>query len=157
MHNNDVLRSIADALAIDDARIVDIFALGNAEVTVAEVEAYKLHHEDPASMSLPGALLSQFLDGYIVEQRGPREDGRPAKPNPRMNNNAVLKKLRIALNLHEEEVLRILDEGGQPMRKRDLGAYFRKPQNSHFRACPDAVLTAFIEGLPPGLGTKPTA
>ena len=37
-------------------------------------------------------LLLQFLDGFIITKRGPRDDGKPAPKNVPLNNNLVLKK-----------------------------------------------------------------
>jgi hypothetical protein len=59
----------------------------------------------------------------------------------------VLKKLRIALQLKEDDVLRILASGETPLSKRQLGALARKPGNKRYRMCSDEVLTSFLTGL----------
>ena len=46
-----------------------------------------------------------------------------------------------------DDVLRILDAGGSPTTRLALSPLFRKPGNKHFRACSDAVLRSFLDGL----------
>ena len=48
--------------------------------------------------------LAAFLNGLINERRG-RKEGSPAKPEKRLNNNIILRKLKIAFNLRDEDVL----------------------------------------------------
>jgi uncharacterized protein YehS (DUF1456 family) len=74
-----------------------------------------------------------------------------------LTNNTKLKKLRIALNLHEEAMLAILEAGGHPMSRGELTALFRKPQHKHYRECGDQVLRKFLKGLTMRLRPKDAA
>jgi uncharacterized protein YehS (DUF1456 family) len=67
----------------------------------------------------------------------------------RISNNVVLKKLRIALQLKEDDVVGILAAGGTEMTKRQLSALSRKRGNKHYRVCSDEVLESFLTGLEP--------
>ena len=88
------------------------------------------------------------MDGLIIERRGPPPAGKTLPPPAdALSNNATLKKLRIALNLREEEMLSTLKAGGHPMSRGELTALFRKPYHKHYRECGDQVLRKFLNGL----------
>jgi|GEM_PF-5660102 len=64
-----------------------------------------------------------------------------------LTNNMILKKLRIALNLHAEDMLKLFHIGGKTLANRELSVLFRKPTNKHYKACDDELLIAFLEGV----------
>jgi len=64
-----------------------------------------------------------------------------------MDNNIVLKQLRIALSLRSDDVLTILRAGGSAMSASEASALFRKPDARNYRQCGDQVLRQFISGL----------
>lgn len=128
-----LLNQLATALRLDDDRVAAILELGGADPS--------------ADRSTDEAVLA-FLDGLIVDRRGPRDPSLPPPPaRDRLTNNLVLKKLRVALTLHEADMLRILDVGGSPMTNRELTTLFRKPGHKHYRKCSHEVLAAFLAGL----------
>ena len=149
MHNNEILLRIRDAVSLDDARMVAIFALGGESLDEATTQAMLCDPSEPDAVSCKDASVLCFLDGFILEQRGqsPATDEVSAPRSERLTNNVVLKKLRIALQLKEDDVLRILASGGTPLSKRQLGALARKRGNKHYRVCSNEVLTSFLTGL----------
>jgi uncharacterized protein YehS (DUF1456 family) len=145
MHNNEILSRLSDALSLTDARLVAIFELGGEALEAHDARALALDHDQDGAVVCSDQQLVRFLDGFIVEQRGP---GRKAPVvAERLTNNAVLKKLRIALTLQEDHMLRILSEGGHGISNRALTTLFRKPGNKHYRTCGDEVLRSFLSGL----------
>ena len=152
MHNNEILVRLSDALSLDDGRLAAIFRLGGDELTEADVHAMLRNPEQEDAVTCKSDMMLRFLDGFIIEQRGPKEapeGAPPAAPPPhvRMSNNVILKKLRIALQLKEDDVMRILAVSGTEMTKRQLSALSRKRGNKHYRTCSDAVLESFLTGL----------
>ena len=149
MNNDEVLRRLGHAFALTEARMVEIFALAGHELTVEQVrELMHQEEEDQGSSCCSDARLAQFLDGVIIDRRGPREPGAPQPASlPKLTNNTILKKLRIALALHEKDVLNILAAGGIASSKEALSPLFRNPGNKRFRSCGDEVLDAFLKGL----------
>jgi len=90
-----------------------------------------------------------FLDGLIIHCRG-RQEGAPvlaATPLAELSNNAILKKLRIALDLKEDDLTGIFKLAGISVAKHELTALFRKPGNRHYKECPDQLLAGFIKGV----------
>jgi len=149
MHNNEILSRIRDAASLDDARMVAIFALGGEPLDEATTQAMLRDPGAPDVTNCGGDSLLRFLDGFILDQRGqpPATDEAAAPRSERLTNNVVLRKLRIALQLKEDDVLRILASGGTALSKRQLGALGRKRDNKRYRVCTDEVLTSFLTGL----------
>jgi uncharacterized protein YehS (DUF1456 family) len=132
MHNNEILQGIRDAASLDDARMVAIFALGGEPLDEATTQSMIYDPNGPNAADCNDGRLLRFLDGFILEQRG---------------QSPVLKKLRIAFQLKEDDVLRILATGGTPLSKRQLGALARKAGNKRHRVCSKEVLASFFTGL----------
>jgi uncharacterized protein YehS (DUF1456 family) len=147
MTNNDILRRLRYALELTDAQMVSFFARHRQGLTEEEARAFLGKEEEEGTTMCPNDLMGNFLDSLIIDKRGPPKAGaRPPEKAP-LTNNSILKKIRIALNLHEGDMLAILDAGGQPMSKGELTALFRKPGHKHHRVCGDQVLRAFLRGL----------
>jgi len=148
MNNNAVLYTLRHSLPLTGERMVTIFGLGGHTLSAEQVQALMEREEKEGAVVCSDALLADFLDGFIVEQRGPREPGAAAPTSaPELSNNTIFKKLRIALNLHEADVLAILAEGGCELSKRELTPLFRKPAHKHYRPCDDETLGGFFKGL----------
>ena len=149
MHNNHILLRIRDAASLDDARMMAIFDLGGERIDRATTQAMLCEPSDPGAVNCRDDTLLRFLDGFILDQRGESTatDKAPVPRPDRLTNNVILKKLRIALQLKEDDVLRILASGGMPLSNRQLGALARKWGNKHYRVCSDEVLTSFFKGL----------
>lgn len=147
MIGNDVLRSVRYMLNVDDAAVASILALGGHDASTADVAAFLRKDDEPGYRECSGRALSCFLDGLIVHRRGrdPSRAGRP--PEPRIDNNAVLTKLRIAFELKEDDLLAILRAAGFPVSRPELSALFRKPTHTNYRACGDQLLRNFLKGL----------
>ena len=155
MNNNDTLRRIRYALDIPDDHMVKIFGLGGQKVTVNQARIFMKTEDDEDAEYCTDDIFGRFLDGLIIDRRGPPPVGKPVPPpEPVLTNNAKLKKLRIALNLKEDVMLAILKAGGHPMSRGELTALFRKPDHKHYRECGDQVLRKFLNGLTKRLRPK---
>lgn len=138
-----VLRRVCDALNLTDAAAQALIAGVRADAPPPE----QLQRWRSGDEECPEDTVVALLDGLILERRGPPPADRAPPPAEGLTNNLVLKKLRIALSLHEPDVLRLLDAGGHPLSARGLTPLFRKPGTKHYRVCDDAVLDAFLSGL----------
>jgi uncharacterized protein YehS (DUF1456 family) len=147
MHNNEILGRLADVLTLKEDGLAEIFALAGVAMTGADALARTRDLDTEGAVACTSDELGRFLDGLILEKRGPRDTDGPSRPAGQLTHNAILKKLRIAFNLTEDDMLRILDAGGSPTTRLALSPLFRKPGNKRFRACSDAVLSSFLSGL----------
>ena len=147
MQNNDTLRSIRYMLDLGDVHVVDILALGGYKATREDVESWLKKEEEPGFVAMPDLFMAHFLDGLIVHRRG-RDESQPARPvEPRVNNNVVLKKLRVAFELKEDDILSIMAAAGFRASKGEVNALFRQPKHSNFRLCGDQFLRNFLKGM----------
>ncbi|OIO68270.1 MAG: DUF1456 domain-containing protein [Zetaproteobacteria bacterium CG12_big_fil_rev_8_21_14_0_65_55_1124] len=146
MTNNDILRCIRYAFDFGDAKVVALFGLADHLVTREQVSAWLKKETDPEQQPCTDVELAIFLNGLINDRRG-KKDGPQAEPEQRLNNNIIFRKLRIALNLKDDDILEILALAGQQLSKPELSAFFRKPDHKHYRACKDQVLRYFLNGM----------
>jgi uncharacterized protein YehS (DUF1456 family) len=146
MTNNDILRRLRYAFDFSDGAIVSMFALAGVSVPREQVTDWLRRDEDPALQPLSDELLATFLNGFISQKRGQRDGEMPA-PETRLNNNVILRKLKIALNLQESDMLELMELAGLPIGKAELTALFRRPDHRHFRECQDQILRRFLQGL----------
>lgn len=146
MTNNDSLRSLRYTFNLNDSTMIKIFSFANLEVTREQVSQWLKKDEDPNFVSLKGVELASFLNGFIIKNRGKKDDKIP-EPETWMTNNLILKKLKIALNFKSDDVKEILASAGFEISDHELSALFRKPDHKHFRKCQDQLLRAFLKGL----------
>ena len=64
-----------------------------------------------------------------------------------MSNNDVMKKLRVALHLRDEDIFEILGLVDFKISKTELSAIFRKDDHPNFKKCGDQILRNFLNGL----------
>lgn len=64
-----------------------------------------------------------------------------------MTNNDIFKKLRVALQLRDDEIVKILELVDFRISKSELGAFFRKEDHPKYKECGDQILRNFLNGL----------
>ena len=64
-----------------------------------------------------------------------------------MTNNDILKKLRVALMLRDDQIVEILELVDFRISKSELGAFFRAEDHENYVECGDQVLRNFLNGL----------
>jgi uncharacterized protein YehS (DUF1456 family) len=64
-----------------------------------------------------------------------------------MTNNDVMKKLRVALQLRNDEIIEIMKLVDFKVTESELGAIFRKEDHPKYKNCGDQFLRNFLNGL----------
>lgn len=64
-----------------------------------------------------------------------------------MTNNDILKKLRIALQLRNDDIVKILSLVDFTITESELTAVFRAEDHPNYRECGDQLLRNFLNGL----------
>ena len=146
MKNNDILRRIRFTFNFSDSKMIAIFGLADYPVTRMQISDWLKKDDDPAYKNCTDIQLAAFLNGLIGDKRGKRDEP-PPKLEKRLNNNIILRKLKIALDLKDEDMLDILGLAALPMSKHELSAFFRKPDHKNYRTCKDQILRNFLRGL----------
>ena len=58
-----------------------------------------------------------------------------------------MKKLRVALKLNDDDIVKILQLADFKITKSELGAIFRKEDHPNYKPCGDQILRNFLNGL----------
>ncbi|MDF1699266.1 MAG: DUF1456 family protein [Saprospiraceae bacterium] len=64
-----------------------------------------------------------------------------------LTNNDILKKLRVALQLRDDQIVEILKLVDFNTSKSELGAFFRKEDHPKYKELGDQILRNFLNGL----------
>jgi len=153
MTNNDLLRRLRYALNLNGVSIAEICRLGGQEIGPTDVLKLLKKEDEHGFTECDDTLMSAFLDGLVTSRRGPR-DAPAGDPQP-LNNNLILRKLRIALELNDADMLEIFRQAGVTISKAELSALFRGVDHRNYKECGDQLLRNFVRGLT--LGVKKDA
>jgi len=147
MTNNEVMKSVRYTLEIKNKAVVKLIKDGGVELGVLDVVDLLKNEEDEGYVACPAEAIHAFLDGLILKRRGP-SDG-PAKEfsTATINNNMILRKLRIAFEMRDTDMIVTMNSVGFSVSKGEISALFRAPKHKHFMQCGDQFLRYFLKGL----------
>jgi len=146
MTNNDIIRRLRYSFNLNDDTMIKLFALANLKVTREQVSNWLKKDEDPTFKEIYDVELATFLNGFITYKRGVQENKKTINEK-KLNNNTILRKLKIALNLKDTDMLEIFYLANIIISKSELSAFFRKPSQNQYKVCKDQFLRNFIHGL----------
>jgi len=149
MTNNDLLRGLRYALNLNGETIAGLCTFGGHDIKPIDVLKLLKKEEETGFAVCDDLVMGAFLDGLIISRRGPQEqqpDSGTAAAGA-LNNNLILRKLRIALELNEEAMLALLAKAGVQISKSELSAMFRAKGHRNYKPCGDQFLRNFIRGL----------
>lgn len=147
MTNNDYLRSIRFLLNVDEAKLAEILKLRGPVLPVSDFESFLLNEEDDDYLQCSDEVMAAFLDGLIYFKRG-KDDSRPAPEFEfPIDNNIVLKKLKVAFSLKEDDMHEVLGLAKFRVSRPELSALLRKKGHPNYRECGDQFLRNFFKGL----------
>lgn len=146
MTNNDVLRRIRYIFDYGDDKMIGLFAQADYEVTRDQVSNWLKKEDQDDYQELGDFQLAAFLNGLINDRRGKKEGAQPT-PEKKLTNNIIFRKLKIALDFKDDDILAILSLVDLRMSRHELSAFFRKVGHKHYRECKDQILRNFIKGL----------
>lgn len=146
MNNNDVIRKIRYIFDYGDDKMIQLFANAGSTVTRVEVSDWLKKDEDENFKPIYDHQLAVFLNGFIIDKRGKKE-GAEVVNEKKLNNNQIFRKVKIALNLKDTDILEMFDLADLRVSKHELSAIFRKPDQHQYRLCKDQFLRNFLLGL----------
>ncbi len=149
MINNDVLRSIRYMLDLSDNKLIELISLPDPDYSIdkEQLDGFLKKEDEDGFVECRDVVLAHFLDGLVLYYRGTDERLPPRPVEKRVNNNVVLKKLRVAFELKDVDMHDIFHAAGFPVSKPELSALFRQPGHKNFRLCGDQLLRNFLKGL----------
>jgi uncharacterized protein YehS (DUF1456 family) len=115
----------------------------------SDITALVKKEDEEGYLECSDLVLEGFLDGLIAYKRGKRPDGpvEGQKKDERLTNNDILKKIRIALELKEADMLEVFKLAQFPTSKSELTALFRTKGHENYKECGDQLLRNFLKGL----------
>jgi len=146
MTNNDVLRKIRYTFNYPDDIMMDLFKKGGLEVSREQLSNWLKKEDAPDYKNIYDKQLAYFLNGFISKHRG-NKDGAVPHAEKSLNNNIILRKIKIALNLKVEDIVDILSDMDIRVSKHEVSAFFRKPGQSQYRPCLDQFFRNFLMGM----------
>lgn len=147
MTNNEVLRSVRYALEIKNKEMLQMIQAGGVELAIFDVVNLLKDEEDEGYLGCTAKTLHVFLDGLILQRRGPSDGPAQKFPTSKIDNNTILRKLRIAFAMRDTDLIDNIEGVGLHISKGEVSALFRTPTHKHFKNCGDQFLRNFLKGL----------
>jgi uncharacterized protein YehS (DUF1456 family) len=156
MTYNDLFRRLRYALNLNGETIAELCTLGGHEIRPIDVLKLLKKEEETGFVVCSDTVMAALLDGLIISRRGAHvpKPGSVKTTVMALNNNLILRKLRIALELNDEAMLAILENAGVQLSKSELSAMFRAEGHRNYKPCGDQFLRNFIRGLTIGGGNR---
>jgi len=129
--------------------MIEIFKLSEHEIEQSSLTALIKREDEEGYIDCSDKVMELFLDGLIIHRRGRKEikPGQAKKSHSPLTNNVILKKLRIALELKEDDMVGILKLADVDISTSELSALFRKEGHRNYKECGDQFLRNFLKGL----------
>lgn len=149
MKNNLILRSLTQLKSRPVPELTELFALVNFDLSPYDMPAYLKDEDEEGYLPCPDVVLNHLLEALRIHFRGLREgEMLPLEiPAEAQDNNTILKKIRIALNLQAQDLDDIFETAGLGCSRHEVSALFRKPGHKHYKVCTDEMLVAVLQGL----------
>ncbi|MEI6876260.1 MAG: DUF1456 family protein [Spirochaetota bacterium] len=153
MLNNDVLRRLRYALNITDLRVIELFGLAGHPIKREELDGLFSKEEEAGFVPCDDATAELFFKGLVTSRRGVKDEGKaeagkkPRGPDTHLGNNEILRYIRIALELRDDDIIAIMKLAGTVVSRAEVNALFRNREHANYRPCGDQFLRNFLQGL----------
>ena len=147
MQINDILFKIKTALSLENKAFIEAYALADHKMTEERIDNILKRRQDEGYEEATYEELGVFLDGLVLLKRGPSDKEVNPDEVVALSNNLILKKIRVAMELKEAEMVILFALAEVTITKRQIGSLFRKEGGKNFKECSDELLMAFLEGL----------
>jgi uncharacterized protein YehS (DUF1456 family) len=146
LKTNDILKKLCIIEGLDLSGAYEVFKLSGYDLTKQRVSGYLSDDDSKEFLDCGYEALGSFLDGLIIHKRGESNSKKNDTPIS-LNNNLILKKLRIAYELKEVDLYEIFNSVEIDITKSELNSLFRREDHKNYRSCPDSILGLFLDGL----------
>jgi len=144
---NEILYRIQKALNLSTDEMIKAYNLENYEIDENRLNELLVRRQDDGFKICSYEELGVFLDGLVSLKRGKSNKTASDDDAIELTNNLILKKLRVALNLKEKELLDVFATTDTPLSKQQLASIFRNEQHKNYKPCSDEVLLSFLDAI----------
>jgi uncharacterized protein YehS (DUF1456 family) len=129
--------------------MVAIFRLSGYHIEQSDLNGLLKKEGEEGYLECSNIIMAFFLDGLIIHKRGRKgsSPGEGIKSDVALTNNSILKKLRIALEYKEDDMIANMKLVDIDISKSELTALFRNNRHKNFKECGDQFLRNFLKGL----------
>ena len=125
---------------------MELLSLEGHPVSREKMSNWLKKDDDPAIQECNDMQLAIFLNNLIDDKRGKKEGAQP-QLEKHLTNNTILRKLKIALDLKDVDIIEMMELAEFTISKPELSALFRKKGHKHYRVCKDQILRNFLKGM----------
>lgn len=147
MTNNDILKRLRYTFDFTDKEMINLFKLSDQVVSREQISNWLKKEDEETFKNLTDKELAAFLNGFIVLKRGVQDGNHKAVIEEKLNNNIIVRKIKIALNLQAQEIIDLLATQGSTLSKHELSAFFRNPSQPKYMYCNDQYLRHFLTAI----------
>ncbi len=147
MKPSQVLYKITDALNLDLETILEIYRLESYQIDESYLKAILKRPSTKGYRSASYEDLGVFLDGLIKLTRGNSSNQISQDSEIELDNNLIIKKLRIALELKSIDMEVIFELAGRQISPSRLRNILRSSKHPKYQLSSDAILNDFLLGL----------
>ncbi len=147
MTNNDVLRSVRYILNANETKLMEIFSLSHFKISKEDLSSFLKQEDEEGYKNCGDKVLARFLDGLVIYKRGKKEDNTAPPLDLSITNNIILKKLRIAFELKDSDIINLIAKAGIKISKSELNAFFRSTDHRNYRDCGNQFLRNLLKGM----------
>ncbi len=145
MKPSEIIKSIKEALELNRGQILHMYELEEYPMSQERLDSILKNRSKKNSANATYEELGVFLDGLVSYKRG--KSNTPPPQDVVLDNNLVIKKLRVALNLKEFEIEMIFELADFKISKTAIKNIFRSPTHPKYQECDNRILEAFLAGL----------
>ena len=146
LSNNDILKRLRYTFDYSDEQMISIFDQADVTVTRSLLSDWLKPEEEADHKKMHDNQLAAFLNGFINLKRGKREGTQPPIEQ-KLDNNLILKKLKIALSLKTEDIVDLFQSVDLKVGKHEVTAFLRNPKQAQYRIFMDQFLRNFLLAL----------
>jgi uncharacterized protein YehS (DUF1456 family) len=142
---SEIIKDIKEALNLNRAQILHLYELEDFYMSKERLDSILKNPSKKGAKNATYEELGVFLDGLISFKRGKSNKQEPK--DVILDNNLILKKLRVALNLKEYEIALIFELTDFKISNSTIKDFFRSSSHPKYKECDNKTLKAFLEGL----------
>lgn len=148
MNPSEIIIAIKEALNLNRPKMLTIYSLLDYPMSKERLDKILKNSSNKQSAIATYEELGLFLDGLILfkrKEQPPKQE--QEEDEVVLSNNLILKKIRVALNLKEVELLMIFQLVGFEISKSKIKDLFRSEEHPKYIECSNKILKAFLAGL----------